>query len=66
MVINYANFVEFQDHRLLVLKKKTFIPPSQGGSTGTLALIGHAVSEKKMFEYIFVNKSIHQFKRTYI
>ena len=29
---------------------KTFFPTSQGGSTQNLALIGQAVSEKKMFD----------------
>ena len=28
----------------------TFVPPSQGGSTLNLALIGQAVSEEKIFE----------------
>ena len=29
----------------------TFVPPSQGGSTYNLALIGQAVSEEKMFKH---------------
>ena len=31
---------------------KYFVPPSQGGSTENLALIGQAVSEEKMFENV--------------
>ena len=31
--------------------KKKFVPPIQGGFTNNLALIGPAVSEKKMFEH---------------
>ena len=34
----------------------TFFPPSQGGSKWNLALVGQAVSEKKMFEN---NSHIH-------
>ena len=30
---------------------QTFVPPSQGGSTYNLALIGQAVSEEKMFKH---------------
>ena len=32
-------------------REQNFVPPSQGGSTLNLALIGQAVSEKKMFEH---------------
>ena len=32
--------------------EQTFVPPSQGGSIWTLALIGSVVSEKKMFENV--------------
>ena len=31
---------------------QSFVPPSQGGSTQNFALIGQAVSEKKMFENV--------------
>ena len=32
-------------------REQSFVPPTQGGSTLNLALIGPAVSEKKMFEH---------------
>ena len=35
-----------------IYKKKTFVPPSQGGSTENLVLIGQAVLEEKMFENV--------------
>ena len=31
-------------------REQTFVPPTQGGSTSNLALIGQAVLKKKMFE----------------
>ena len=33
-------------------RKQTFFPPTQGGSTEYLTLIGHAVSEEKTFEIV--------------
>ena len=32
--------------------EETFVPPSEGGSTWNLALIGPLVSEEKMFENV--------------
>ena len=32
-------------------REQTFVPPTQGGATYNLALIGSAVLEKKMFEH---------------
>ena len=37
---------------LPVLLIQNFVPPSQGGSTLNLVLIGQAVSEEKMFENV--------------
>ena len=31
--------------------EQTFVPPTHGGSSQNLALIGEAVSDKKMFEH---------------
>ena len=39
----------------------TFVPPSQGGSTWNLALIGPVISEEKMFENV---DNTHTYKRT--
>ena len=33
-------------------REQTYVPPIQGGSTQNLALIGQAVSEKKLFENV--------------
>ena len=32
-------------------REQNFVPPTLGGSTSNFALIGQAVSEKKMFEH---------------
>ena len=34
-------------------REQTFVPSTQGGSTYSLALIGQAVLEKKMFEFVY-------------
>ena len=34
-------------------REQNIVPPTQGGSTLNLALIGPAVSEKKMFEIVY-------------
>ena len=36
--------------------EQTFVPPTKWGSTKNLALIGRAVSEKKMFEIVDVGR----------
>ena len=37
---------------LVMCREQTFVPPTHGGSTQNLALIGQAVWEKKMFEIV--------------
>ena len=43
---------------------QTFVPPSQWGSTWNLALIGHAVSEEKMFEIVDHDADAHDGRRS--
>ena len=43
-------------------REQTFVPPTQGGFTKNLALIGQAVSEKKMF--VIVNDGRTAGRRT--
>ena len=45
-------------------REQTFVPPTQAGFTYNLALIGQAVSEKKMFEIVDDGRTTDDRRRT--